>query len=223
MPKAIKKIIEKKTDDEQYQESVDQLRERIQDRQRSLVKIGAAVVAVLIAAAGVFFYISASKAKAASYELEGYKMLAGVTSPGIQPAERYKKALESFSKAYAEQKRPDIRFYMGICQYEAGNTDEAIKAFQEVSDSPDLSFAGLGMYKLAMVYLNKGENEKALAVLNKLSLTKNAPFQDLAYLESGKILALQGKSDEAKTKYQALLTQFPKSPVAAEAKSLIGG
>ncbi len=223
MPKAIKKIVEKKSDEEQYQETVEQLRGRIQERQRLLVKIGVAVCIVLFAVVGGFVYFNAAKARAATYEMEGFKLLGGDPAvAGLQPAERYRKARESFSKAYAEQKRPDFKYYMGICSYEIGDMDDAVKSFQEVSESSDQRFSAIGLFKLGMTHLKKGDNDKALAALNKLAQMKNAPLQDMAMLESGKILLAQGKAEEAKAKFQELAAQFPKSPVAPEAKARSG-
>ena len=223
MPKAIKKIVEKKSDEEQYQDTVEHLRGRIHERQRLLVKIGVVVCVVLLAVVGGFVYLNAAKAKAATYEMEGFKLLGGDPAvAGLQPAERYRKAYEAFSKAYAEQKRPDFKYYMGLCSYETGDMDNAVKAFQEVSESSDKRFAALGLFKLGMTYLKKSDNEKALAALNKLAQMKNAPMQDMALLESGKILLAQGKAEEAKAKFQELVTQFPKSPVAPEAKARAG-
>ncbi|HSW64663.1 MAG TPA: tetratricopeptide repeat protein [Dissulfurispiraceae bacterium] len=223
MPKAIKKVIEKKSEEEQYQETVHQLRDRLQERQRMLVRIGIAVCLVLAVIVGGVVYFNAAKSKAAAFELEGYKLLDGDPAvDGLQPADRYRKAYEAFSRAYAEQKRPDFKFYMGLCSYEIGDMDNAVKAFQEVSESSDQRFSALGLFKLGMTYLKKGDNEKALAALNKLALMKGAPLQDMALLESGKILAAQGKAEEASAKFQAIVTQFPKSPVFAEAKARSG-
>lgn len=223
MPKAIKKIIEKKSDDEQYQENLEHLRDRIQERQRLLVRVGIAVLVVIAVVVSGVVYMNSAKTKAASFEMEGYKLLGGdPATAGLQPAERYRRAYEAFSKAYAEKKRPDYKYYMGLCSYETGDMDNAVKAFQEVGESSDQRFSALGLFKLGMTYLKKGDDEKALASLNKLAQKNGAPMQDMALLESGKILARQGKTDEAKAKFQALVTQFPKSPVAPEAKARIG-
>ncbi|KAF0182379.1 MAG: hypothetical protein FD164_1218 [Nitrospirae bacterium] len=223
MPKAIKNVIEKKSDERQYEENLENLRERMQERQRLFVRIGIAICLVLALIVGGVVYFNAAKSKAAAFELEGYKLLGGdPAAAGLQPAERYRKAHEAFSRAYAEKKRPDYKYYMGLCSYETGDMDNALKAFQEVSESSDQRFSALGLFKLGMTYLKKGDNERALAALNKLALMKNAPLQDMALLESGKILAAQGKAEEAKAKFQALVTQFPKSPVFAEAKARSG-
>jgi len=224
MPKAIKKVIVRKSDEEQYQESVEHLRERLQERQRTLVKVGAAVLAVMVMIAGVFVYLDSAKTKAATYELEGYRHLAGgdPATAGLPAEERIKKALEAFSKAYEARKSADLKFSMGLCYFDLGRYDEAIKAFQDVGESADVRFAGLGQYKVAMVQLKKGDSAKALAALEKVVLTRNAPLQDLALVEMGKILAAQGKTEEAKAKYQEVMTKFPKSPVAEEAKALLG-
>lgn len=224
MPKAIKKVVVKKDEDEQYQQSVEHLRERLQERQRMLVKGGVAVLAAIVIAVGVFVYMDNAKAKAAAYELEAYRHLAGAdpASAKLSNADRVKKALDAFTKAYAERKSMDLRFAIGLSYYDLGNLDEAIKVFQEVGESSDARFAGLGLYKLAMVQLKKGDPDKALAALNRLVLTRNAPLQDLALVESGKILQAQGKAEEAKAKFQEVITKYPKSPLAAEAKASLG-
>jgi predicted negative regulator of RcsB-dependent stress response len=224
MPKAIKKVVVRKSEDEQYQESVHQLRDRLQERQRLLVKVGVAVLAALVIAAGVFVYMDNAKTKAAAYELEAYRHLAGAdpASAKLPTADRVKKALDAFTKAYAERKSTDLRFAIGLCYFDLGNLDEAIKVFQEVGESSDARFAGLGLYKVAMIQLKKGDADKALAALNRVALTRNAPLQDLALIEGGKILASQGKTEEAKVKFQEVITKFPNSASAAEAKASLG-
>ncbi len=85
--------------------------------------------------------------------------------------ERIKKALEAFSKAYEARKSADLKFSIGLCYFDLGQNDEAIKAFQEVGNRR-MSVAGLGQYKVAMVQLKKGDSAKALAALEKVVLTR---------------------------------------------------
>jgi tetratricopeptide (TPR) repeat protein len=223
MPKAIQKAAEKRNEEEQYEESLERLRERLQERQRTLVKIAVIVLVVLAVAVGIFVYQDSAKTKSAQYELEAYRHLAGgnPATAALPAEERVKKALEAFQQAYAARKSPDLLFSIGLCYFDLGQYDEAVKTFQTVGQSSDVRYAGLGHYKTAMVLLKKGDSAKALEALEKVVQLRNAPLQDMALVEMGKILASQGKKEEAQAKYQEVITKFPKSPLAEEAKALL--
>jgi TolA-binding protein len=75
---------------------------------------------------------------------------------------------------------------------------------------------------MAMTYVKKGDMENALNSLKNLSSIKNSPLQDVALMESGKILDHIGKKEEAKSKYKELINNFPKSALANEAKVRLG-
>jgi TolA-binding protein len=72
---------------------------------------------------------------------------------------------------------------------------------------------------MATAYVKKGELDNALNTLKSLLSIKDSSLHDMALLESGKILELMGKKDDAKNKYNEMINKFPKSPLLNEARA----
>lgn len=223
MPKPIKKRTEKKssTTEEGLRETVVDIRQRLKERQRTLVYAVTIFVALAISITGFAVYKKTSSNKALELELEGYKLFHGdYQARLIPPAERYKQALDMFKKSYATRKRPDALLYIANCQYELGNYDESIKTLKELNNQfSDPKIISLSYYKMAMSYLKKGDMDNALVSLKSILNIKDIPLQDLALLETGKILELSGKTEDAKNKYRELINKFPKSALLNDAKT----
>lgn len=226
MPKIIKKRIVKKahTEEEELKETVEDIREKLKERQRTLVyAIGIFFIAVISIVAFIV-YQKTSSTKALELEFEAYKLFHGDDQTSfIAPSERYQKALDLFKKSYETKKKPATLLYMANSNYEIGNYDEAIKNLNTlVNKFSEPKIVSLSYYKMAMAYLKKGDTDNALASLNAILSIKNGTLQDIALLEAGKILELTGKSEEAKSKYRELMDKFPKSELLNEAKMRLG-
>ncbi len=225
MPKIIKKRISKhEGSDEALQDTVNDIRYRLKERQRALVIGLAAFLVVLIAAGGFYIYNKSQRDKAAELQREAYQLFynENATQPSAS-GDNYRKALDLFTKSFDIRKRADVLLYIAYCKYELGNYDDAIKTLKELNDRfPDPRITPLGYLKMAEAYLKKGDNTDALATLKDLASIKDGIFQDMALMESGKILESQGKKEEAKAVFKDLVTKFPNSPLAAEAKAKVG-
>ena len=222
MPKVIKKRSEKRDgSDEGLRGTVEDIRYRIKERQRTLI-IGLAIFLVLLVSVGAFFIYSKSQSdESTRLQREAYRLFynENVTQPAMV-GENYKKALELYRKSYAVKKKVDVLLYIAYCQYELGSYDEAIKSLKELTETfADSRIIPLAYYKLAETYLKKGDTINALAALNTLSTLQDGIFHDMALMESGKILEAQGKTEEAKAKYKDLVTKYPNSALVAEAKA----
>jgi tetratricopeptide (TPR) repeat protein len=226
MPKAIKRRTEKKinTTKEDLKETVVDIRQRLKQRQRTLVYAVAIFVALAISITGFAVYKKTSSNRALELELEGYRLFYGDYRSRLIPlAERYRQALDVFKKSYATRKRPDVLLYIANCQYELGNYDESIKTLKELnSQFSDPKVISLSYYKMAMAYVKKGDMDNALAALKSLLSIKDSALQDMALLETGKMLELSGKAEDAKNKYRELINKFPKSALLNEAKTRLG-
>jgi predicted negative regulator of RcsB-dependent stress response len=221
MPKIIKKRTEKDVRrDENMNETVTDIRQRLKKNQRMLVRALTAFIVLLVIVIGFIVYNTASKNKALEAELEGYKLFYGdLQAQLMPPAERYKKALEMFKKSYASKKRPHVLLYIANSNYELGNYDEAIKTLRELnSQYSDPKILSLSYYKMAMSYAKKGDNDNAVASFKSLLSIKDGSLQDMALFESARILEAHGKSEEAKARYKELADKFPKSVLVTEAK-----
>lgn len=72
----------------------------------------------------------------------------------------------------------------GICFYKNKQIDKAITAFKEVVDNPKTSFETKASWYLALAYLKKEQDEKALPLLQKLKEEKVGFHQEAATLIS---------------------------------------
>ncbi|MCL4537775.1 MAG: tetratricopeptide repeat protein [Nitrospirae bacterium] len=225
MPKAIKKRSEKRIAAEpDIKETVVDIKERLKGKQRTLVYAATAFVVMMLSIVVFTVYKKTSSSRALELELEGYKLFHGdYQARMIPPVERYKKALEMFKKSYVTKKRADVLLYIANCHYELGNYDEAVKTLKELnSQFSDPKIISLSYYKMAMAYERKGDTDNAISALKSLLSIKDSALQDMALLETGKILELSGKAEEAKTKYRELINKFPKSGLSNEARARLG-
>jgi len=222
MPKVIKKRGEEfDGSDESLQETVEDLRTRLKERQRSLV-IGFAVALVLILCVGGFFVYNKSQAtKAAGLQREAYLLFYNENAQQpLVAGENYRKALDLFRKSYDVKKKADVLLYIAYCQYELGSYDDAIKTLKELNEKYAASeVVPLAYYKMAETYLKKNDQTNALAALNTLAGLKDTTYHDMALMESAKILDSQGKTDDAKARYKELIAKCPNSALVGEAKA----
>ena len=225
MPKAIKKRVSRKVHgDDNIGETVADIRKKFQERQSTLVYGLIIFGLIVITVAAFVLYNHASAGKAVEMEYEGYQIFSGETAaPYASPADRYKNALEKFKASYDSKKNPTALLNIANCYYELGNLDEALKALKELTDQySDPKISSLAYYKMAMIYIRKGDLNSALNTFGIISSIKDAPLQDMALFESGKTLEAMGKTEEAKNKYKELINKFPKSSLVNDANSRLG-
>ncbi len=226
MPKAIKKRVSRKAQgDDNITETVADIRKKFQARQSTLV-YGLLIFGLIVIIVGALVvYHRASVNKAQEMEYEGYKIFTGATATQYaSPQDRYKDALEKFKASFAARNTPTALLNIANCYYELGNLDESLKTLKELTDqSSDPKITSLAYYKMAITYIRKGDLNSAVNTFGIIASIKDAPLQDMALLECGKTLEAMGKTDQAKSKYQELVTKFPKSPLAEEARWRLGG
>ncbi|HYA26825.1 MAG TPA: tetratricopeptide repeat protein [Thermodesulfovibrionales bacterium] len=223
MPKVIKKKVTKpaKTEDG-VRNVIRDVQGFTREKQRVLFPIVIAVAIICLGAVGFSMYRSSMQKEAAALEYEGYKLYYGLYQK--QPfanEERYQKALEQFTKAYAKRKSPVSLFYIASSYYELGKLDDSLKTLNELNERfpDDERFTPLSYYKMAVIQVRKGDKEAALKLLDSLYGYRSESFKDLALMESAGILDSMGKKDEAMKKYEELTKNFPSSPFAADAKT----
>ncbi len=224
MPKAIKKRIPKKTigTEAEVQEKLTSLKDKIMGRQKTVLKFGIGVIAILAALVSFLVYSYTSQQKAKLLEYDGYKIY--YSNPQAQAAdkeEQYKRALDIFKKAYDTRKSPFSLFYIAACYYDLGKYDDALKTLKDFTlrYSGDKMFMPLVYQKMALTYEKKGAENEAEKTLDLLSNLKGDIYKDFALIEYGKLLEKQGKTDDAKKKYEELIKEFPNSPFANEARA----
>lgn len=224
MPKAIKKKITKKTTDTEAEvkEKLTSFKDTLKERQKTVLRYGIGVLVVLIAIGGILVYSHTSQKKAKRFEHEAYKIY--YTNTQMQTAnkdDQYQKALDLFKKAYDTKKSPISLFYIAACYYQLGKYDDALKTLKDFTRrySSDERLIPLAYQKMAMAYIRKGDINEAKKTLDSLYNLKGDIYKDFALIEYARILEKEGKLDEARKKYEELVTKFPNSPFKDEAKA----
>jgi predicted negative regulator of RcsB-dependent stress response len=221
MPKTIKKrSLPRIHHEENLKGTVEDIRTRIKEQQRTLIIAIAAFLVVLAAVGGFYIYNKWQGEKAEALQLEAYRAFYNEGVPqALAPGENYKKALDLYRKSYDARKKADVLLYIAYCQYGLGYYDEAITTLKEFNSKfSDPAITPLAYYKLAEAYMRKGDRTNALAALNSIT---GGIYQDLALMQAAKIYELQGKTAEAASKYKELIAKFPKSIFTAEAKARV--
>lgn len=224
MPKAIKKKITRKTasTETEVQEKLSSIKDTLRERQSTAMKIFVGILIIMIALVSVLVYSYTSAKKAKLLEYEAYRIY--YSSPQIQSADKtdqYKKALDAFKKAYDTKKSPRSLFYIAACYYELGQYDDALRTLKDFVQrySGDEQFIPLAYQKMAMTYVRKGDTNEAKKILETLYNLKGDIYKDFALMEHARLLEKEGKTDEARKKYEELIRKFPNSPFMDEAKA----
>jgi predicted negative regulator of RcsB-dependent stress response len=228
MPKAIKKKIPKKAADteEEVKEKLSSLKEKIQERQRTVFTYSIVVLIVLAVVAGFFIFSYTNRKKATELADEAYRVYyARTTIQGANKTEQYNKALDLFRQSYSKKKSPYSLFYIAALYQDLGQYDEALKTLRDFIQrySGDADFLPLAYQKMAAIQIKKGDLSGAKKTLDLLFTLKGDIFKDFALLEYGNILEKEGKAEEARKKYEELAAKFPASPFIDEVKSTLPG
>jgi predicted negative regulator of RcsB-dependent stress response len=224
MPKPIKKRISKKPTldtETEVKAKFSSLKDAIRERRKTAVTYGSVFIIVILAVAGFLMYSYNSRQQSTQLEYEAYKIYYSTSPQGTNKTERVTKALDLFKKAYDTSKTPISLFYIANCYYELGRYDEALTALKDFAGrySSNEKLAPLAYQKMAMVYIVKGDMNGALKTLDALYNQKGNIYKDFSLIESAKLLEKEGKTDEAKKKYDELVKKFPDSPFIDEAKA----
>jgi len=227
MPKPIKKRISKKSTldtEAEVKEKFSSLKDTIMERKKTAVTYGSVFVIVILAVVGFLMYSYNSRQRATELAYEAYKIYYSTAPQEENKTERVSRALALFKKAYDASKTSTSLFYIADCYYELGRYDEALKTLKDFTGrySGDQQLAPLAYQKMAMVYIVKGDMNGALKTLDDLYNLKGDIYKDFSLIESAKLLEKEGKTDEAKKKYEDLVKKFPNSPFVEEAKVKMG-
>lgn len=199
----------------------------IVERQKAVV----GALAVILLAVGVYSVMT-SQADSARRET-GAKLAAAaanLTKPVIEKSTDEKsfpskdakqKAIEESLGAVAKD-RPGSNaaevasMALARTAIDAGKFDDAISAYETYLKShPDGAMALFAHEGLGYAYEGKGELDKAQASFERM--TAGAPGR--AALHKARILEKQGKKDEARKAYEAVVAGYENDVVAAEARS----
>lgn len=137
-------------------------------------------------------------------------------------AERYSEALPYFEHYYENSNkiRKDELYEMAYCYYRVNDYRHAIDNFRQLSSAQD-SLGQTAMYLLGDCYLKTNDKKSARSAFNICSdMSYNAGQREASLLLAGKLSYEMGYNDEAAARLRMLLTDYPQSPYASEAKTI---
>ena len=226
MPKAIKKRVTKKTAlrAEEVRGAAVRSLDIIKSRRKLFTLILLISGIVIISIIAFMFYYSSIKKKAYAFEREAYNYYYEIDlKTPLSDEERWEKPLELFQKALKIKSTPTALFYIGNCYFNLGDYDNAIKTYNKFVDKyrNETVILPLVYQKLASAYIKKGENDEAVRTLNALAEFKNGTFKDTALSLEARLYEATGRHEDAIKKYKEIVEDFPLSPWAVEAMSII--
>jgi hypothetical protein len=206
---------------------------------RDEVRIGAGVLAVLLAAAGAFAYFQGQRAREedrafrdalTTFEAPVATELApGADRPSgpvfATAEEKYKTAAAAFEgveRRFGSSRRTGLRakYFAALSRAELGQRAEAEKALEEIKVrgaglEPDLARLALGN-----LYRQGGQVDKAVEAYRAVATNPSANVpRDFALLSAAQTLDDAERYAEARAAYRQLVEEFPASVYAAEART----
>lgn len=222
MPRVIKKKTKKKNVgvETEVADRLSGIKDRLKEKQKTVLSYSAGAAAVIIVVAGVIFYQYSEGEKARKLENDAYGVYYNeYQKQPISTPERYQKALDLFQQAYNKKKSARLLLYIASADAELGKYDDALKGLDRLTKdyASDKDVLPLAYQKMADIQLKKGNKAEALKALDALYKSNGTIYKDLALVESARILESEGKKDEALSKYKELTDKFKDSPFIAEA------
>jgi predicted negative regulator of RcsB-dependent stress response len=212
-------------------------RESIEGRGQQLTLIVAAVAVVAALAGGYYWFSGRSSAKADALLAEAMKLDDARIGPPAPPGtpgaggltftterERHQTALTKF-KIVADE-YPDTpagifaRYREAATFMALGSVESAGTSFQMVIDQDANGLYGrMAKLGLAEVQAQTGQYDPAIATFKELSQQKDGPLPvDGVLMRLGRTYLDAGKRTEAEQTFNQLITEYPESPFAADAR-----
>lgn len=226
MPRVIKKKTKKKNVgvETEVADRLFGIKDRLKEKQKTVVSYGIAAAAALAIIAGFTFYQYSEAENARRLEYEAYKVYYNeYQKQPLSNQDRYQKAVDLFQQAYNKKKSARLLLYIASAQMELGKYDDALKGLDQLTKnySGDKDITPLAYQKIADIQLKKGNKAEALKALDALYKSGGSIYKDLALIESARVMENEGKKEEALAKYKELTDKFKDSPFFAEAQAKI--
>ncbi len=138
--------------------------------------------------------------------------------------ERFEKTIAEAEKtraAYGSLPAATIaRYYIGVSQEGLGDTAKATANLEQVIQAGDANIAGVAKFALAGIYKKHGETQKAIDLYKQIYET-GGYSRSAAVYELARLSEASNKTDEAKTYYQKIVSEFPDSPFRQDADAAL--
>lgn len=205
---------------------------------RDEVRIGAGVIAVLLAAGGSFAYFQGQRAREADRALRdalttfeapvASELAAGADRPMGQvfatAEDKYKTAAAAFEgverRSGSTAAGLRAKYFAALSRIELGQIAEAEKALQEIQARGAGLEPELARVALAGLYRRSGQVDKAVEAYRGLATKPSANVpRDFALLSAAQTLEDARRWAEARATYRQLVEEFPASVYAADART----
>jgi TolA-binding protein len=225
------KISRKELKHDEFVDAAFDLGDWIQKNWRNLAYGAGAVVAVALVVGGYFAWSASGARKAKGALAEGMRLYGateqGAPAGGVAPAPDYAGALAAFERAGKAGGKSSVgriaEMFRGAALLRLGRPAEAVPVLEAVTRSADREVANSARALLAQAYEASGNGDGAEAVLRELSQEKSGYPGDVALLDLARLQRKQGKAEESTRTLQDLMTRYPQSARASEARSMLEG
>jgi hypothetical protein len=212
-------------------------RETIEGRGQQLTMIAVAVIAIVALIGGYVWWSGRGSARADALLADAMKLddaqIGPPAAPGTPGAgglrftterERHQTALTKFkivADEYPGTPAGIFARYREASTFMAlGSVESAGKSFQMVIDQDgDGMYGRMAKLGLAEVQAQTGQYDPAIATFKELAQQKDGPLPvDGVLMRLGRTYVDAGKRTEAEQTFNQLLTEYPESPFAADAR-----
>lgn len=241
----MKRIERHKLKEDEFAKTVARTREVIEQRKRDITVLSLVVVVLIAAVAGYLWWQRSQAAKAngllanalAIYEAPVVPIPEPapgsplpVQQPGTYATEQAKldAALPRFLEAADAYPKTDAgiaaRYTAAGILAQLGRHAEAEQHYQQVVNSGNGLYARTARLGLAEVQVAQGKFDEAIAIYTEMSRDPNSQIPvDSLLMQLGRAYARAGRADEAAGAFNRVISEFPQSLYAADARRELEG
>ncbi len=195
------------------------------EHKKQLQIAGYGILAVILIYIGGYFYFGHMNDQAQDTYNEGFQIMAKDITLN-KSEEDFTKSRESFEKVLADYKMSNVvdlaMPQLAYIDFLQKKYDDAITKYQEYLDSTsEEPYASLAMLSLSICYEEKGELDKALSTLEKISKSSDDYAKEQAMLSSARIYRLKNDYTKSNEILKDFIEKYPASTSLPLAKAAI--
>jgi len=223
MPKTIKKRVPKKRDPETPEiEEIQSLFSKVfEERRKAVLTALAAIALIALVGVGLTMFQHRRTLRAAAMEAEGIAAFEKAARAEGEEAEAlYREAIGKLEAAARLHETPSTLFYLAESHLKLGETGEAEAGYRALLDGfDDAPIAAAVAARLARIREAAGKGDEAEAILKPAA--DAVVGGDTALMDLVGIYDATNRKEEAEGLLRELVTAFPGSPWAADARARI--
>ncbi|MFP4650076.1 MAG: tetratricopeptide repeat protein [Desulfobacterales bacterium] len=209
--------------------------QRLQNRVRAfalawkkqLAAAAAIICVAAIAGGGVFYFLERARENASEMLIQATRHYDSLgQDPGEDELEGVRQDFENLidTYGYTGPGKTGLLQYAAIC-YKAEDYDRALELYENARESfgESSGFGRLALNGMAHSNAAMGENEKAVALFEKLLEDESPALKDQALFNLGELYSRSGDTEKSRKYYQQLVSEFPDSIFAEPAGDRLPG